>query len=237
MRWPIARMVPMSPLRWSKSASSGTHARWLGAWHGRSLRLLATTSVTVTFPPLSPMRSNLPTISRAGSPSSRKSANFRLEEPALIVRMKRSFMRLRWRAASAASPLPLRENADAVTVRWPGPPRSTGVNRHDLVQQLQRLLPLSLEGISADNRPETAALTNRRDFLEYTLVGLRRTAREDHDATAVEGALHNVAHAIGEGADRDVFFLVHLAGRLLFQVVGRQLDLDNMRAELGGKVD
>ena len=39
-----------------------------------------------------PIRSNLPANSRDGGSPARKSANFRLDEPALIVRTKLSFM-------------------------------------------------------------------------------------------------------------------------------------------------
>ena len=58
------------------------------------------------------------------------------------------------------------------------------------------------------------------------VVPLRLAAREDHDAAAVEGALHDVADALGERRDRDALPLVDLLRGVLLDVRGRRLHLD-----------
>ena len=57
---------------------------------------------------------------------------------------------------------------------------------------------------------------------------------ENHDAAAGEGALHNVAHALGQGADGDFFLFINLFRLRLLDVAGGQLDFDDMGAQLRG---
>jgi hypothetical protein len=61
---------------------------------------------------------------------------------------------------------------------------------------------------------------------------LRLAAGEDDDAAAVERAPDDVAHALGERADRDLLGLVHLLGGRDLEVRRRRLHLDDVRAEL-----
>src|SRR5437867_2685593 len=77
------------------------------------------------------------------------------------------------------------------------------VDRHNAAQKLERLRPSPLEGVSADDRPEAAAVADGaglvHDLLVVVLLG---SAREDHDPPAVERRLDHVADALGQRSDR-----------------------------------
>src|SRR2546428_328648 len=114
--------------------------------------------------------------------------------------------------------------------------RLAGVDVHHLTQEVERLAPRPLEGVAADDRSEAAAVADGADLVEDGGGVLRLAAREDHDAPPVEGALHHVAHALGEGRDRDTLLLVDLLRRRLLDVRRRRLHLDDVRAQLAGNL-
>src|ERR1700677_200823 len=112
----------------------------------------------------------------------------------------------------------------------------SGIDGDDFAEELQGLVFVSLEGIAADDGTETAALTDGGDFLEDSVVGNGGAAGENGDAAAVEGALDNMLDAFGEGGEGDFFLFVNFARGLLLELVGRQLDFDDVRAQFGGNV-
>ena len=81
-------------------------------------------------------------------------------------------------------------------------------------------------------KPPPSAMPRISPSTPSRVLGL--AAREDDDAPAVEGALHDVAHALGQRGDRDALLLVDLLRGFLLDVVGRRLHLDEVRAELRG---
>ena len=117
---------------------------------------------------------------------------------------------------------------------WVGFSISPLIDLDDLGQHVQRLLLRSLEGIAANDRAIAAAVADCSHFGEDAVEVLRLAAREDDDATAVEGGLHDVADARGRGRDVDILLLVDRLCRRQLEMRGRRLDLDDMRAELGG---
>src|SRR5437870_170448 len=116
----------------------------------------------------------------------------------------------------------------------PGSLRLAGVDVHHLAEEVERLAPWPLEGVAADDRPEAAAVADGAHLLEDGSGVLRLAPRENEDAPPVEGALHHVAHALGQGGDRDALLLVPLLGRRLLDVRRRRLHLDDVGAELAG---
>src|SRR6184192_1449616 len=116
----------------------------------------------------------------------------------------------------------------------PGSLRLAGVDVHHLAEEVERLAPRPLEGVAADDRPEAAAVADGAHLLEEGSGVLRLAPREDDDAPPVEGALHHVAHALGQGGDRDALLLVDLLRRRLLDVRRRRLHLDDVRAQLAG---
>src|SRR5881628_2085418 len=116
----------------------------------------------------------------------------------------------------------------------PGSLRLAGVDVHHLAQEVERLAARPLEGVVADDRPEAAAVADGAHLLEDGGGILRLAAREDDDPPPVEGALHDVAHPLGEGRDRDALLLVDLLRRRLLDVRRRRLHLDDVRAQLAG---
>src|SRR5207249_3556811 len=108
------------------------------------------------------------------------------------------------------------------------------VDVHDRLEELDRLLARPLEGVAPDDRSEAAAVPDAPDLVEDRGGVLRLPAGEDHDAPAVEGALHHVPHPLGERRDRDALLVVDLLGGRLLDVRRRQLHLDDVRAELAG---
>src|SRR5438552_2360934 len=92
-----------------------------------------------------------------------------------------------------------------------------------------------LEGVAADDGAEAAAVADGAGLVEnHLVVVLLGPAGEDDNPRPIEGALDNVADTAGERVNRHRSLDVGLAGFLLLDVGGRQLDLNNMRAELGG---
>ena len=106
------------------------------------------------------------------------------------------------------------------------------VGLHDGVEKLKGLSFLSLKRISSDNGAKPASVADRGYFVEDRAVSLGWSAGKNHDAAAVEGALHDVTHALGQCADGNLFFLVNLARRFLFDVGARQLHFNDVRAKL-----
>src|SRR5262249_4675338 len=98
----------------------------------------------------------------------------------------------------------------------------------------ERLIARPLERVSPDDGTEAAPVADGADLVEDRGGLLRLTAREDDDAPPVERALHDVADALGERADRDALLLVDLLRRLLLDVRRRRLHLDDVRAQLAG---
>src|SRR5262245_13102521 len=100
------------------------------------------------------------------------------------------------------------------------------------LEQLQRFGHRALECVATHDRAERAAVRETLDLGQHLGGALRLTAREDHDAATAEGALHDVTRAIRERADRDLLRLVDFLRGLLLDLLGRRLDLDDVRAEL-----
>jgi len=80
--------------------------------------------------------------------------------------------------------------------------------------------------------PKPPPFRDAADLVQHAGLVLGLAAREDHDAPPVEGALHHVAHALGQRADRDLVLLVDLLRGLELDVLGGRLHLDEVRAEL-----
>src|SRR6266700_2951452 len=70
------------------------------------------------------------------------------------------------------------------------------------------------------------------DLFQQRLSGVRRASREDHNSSPPKAAFHHMAYPLRQGADWDLFLFINLAGWLLFDVRGRQFDLDNVCPEL-----
>src|SRR5712671_4998024 len=116
----------------------------------------------------------------------------------------------------------------------PPPLLRAAVDLLHLLQQLDRVGQRPLEAVAAHDRAERAAGGDALDLRQHLLGALGLAAGEDDDAAAAERTLHHVLHAVGQRGDRDLLRLVHLLRRLLLDVFGRRLDLDDVRAELGG---
>src|SRR5437867_2948419 len=128
------------------------------------------------------------------------------------------------------TPTPIRSRPRA-SVLWDGP----GIDPAGRPEQFERVGFLALEGVAPDDGPEPAAVSDRPGFLEESVVVfLGGPAGEDHDASPVEGGLHDVPDPFGERLDRDLLGLVDLLRRRLLQVISRQLHLDDVGAQLGG---
>src|SRR5207249_3775595 len=110
--------------------------------------------------------------------------------------------------------------------------RLSRVDIHHLAEEVERVAAGPLEGVPADDRAEAAPVPDRAHLVEERGSILRLPAREDDDAPAVEGALHDVAHPLGERRDRDALLLVDLLGRRLLDVRRGRLHLDDVSAEL-----
>src|SRR4029453_17246971 len=95
-------------------------------------------------------------------------------------------------------------------LRWSVSLRLAGVDVHYLAEEVQRFLLGSLEGVPAKDRAEAAAGADPAHLVHDGRGLLRLAAREDDDAAAVEGALHDVAYALGERGDRNALLLVDL---------------------------
>ena len=108
------------------------------------------------------------------------------------------------------------------------------VDVHHGSEELERLRAGALEGVATHDAAEAAAGCDARTSWSSSFGVLRLAAGEDHDALAVERALHHVPHAVGQGLRRDRVLLEDLLGLGLLDVVLRRLDLDDVRAELAG---
>src|SRR5438552_1836210 len=112
---------------------------------------------------------------------------------------------------------------------------SSGIDSSDRPEQLERVGFPALERIAPDYGPEPASVADCPGFFEEgVVVFLGGPAGEDHNAAPVKGGLHDVPDPIGQTLDRDLLRLVHLLRRRLLQVIGRQLHLDDVGAQLGG---
>src|SRR6266852_5546884 len=127
------------------------------------------------------------------------------------------------------TPTPIRSRPSASVLR-DGPSIDSG----DRPEHLERVGFLALEGVTPDDGPEPASVADRPGFLEESVVVfLGGPAGEDHDAAPVEGGLHDVPDPLGQRLDRDLLGIVNLLRRRLFQMIGRQLHLDDVGAQLG----
>src|SRR5207249_6261303 len=79
---------------------------------------------------------------------------------------------------------------------------------------------------------ETSAQMYAADLFQQRLSGVRRPSREDHNPPPSKAALHHMTNALRKRADGNLFLLVNLACSLLFDVRGRQFDLDNVCPKL-----
>src|SRR5215472_2824532 len=78
------------------------------------------------------------------------------------------------------------------------------VDLHHRRQEPESLVPLPLERVPADDRSKPTAVPDGSVLVVKRLVVLPRgAAREDHDALPVECRLHDVTHALGQGANQD----------------------------------
>src|SRR5437016_2167088 len=128
------------------------------------------------------------------------------------------------------TPTPIRSRPSASVLR-DGP----GIDSGDRPEQFERVGFLALEGVAPDDGPEPASVADGPGFLEEgVVVFLGGPAGEDHDAAPVEGGLHDVPDPLGQRLDRDLLGIVDLLRRRLFQVIGRQLHLDDVGTQLGG---
>src|SRR3989475_283549 len=128
------------------------------------------------------------------------------------------------------TPTPIRSRPSASVFLCDSP----GIDSSDRREQFKRVGFLALEGIAPNDGPKPASVADRSDFFEEgVVVFLGGPAGEDHDAAPVEGGLHDVPHPIGQRLDRNLLRLVHLLRRRLLQVIGRQLHLDDVGAQLG----
>src|SRR5207247_4743049 len=198
-------------------------------------------------PTFSPMKS-IGASSRSPSPMTTvprmaiASISLRIDSVATWSECRRSPCPMVRAQATAATSHTRRKSRDSrSTFTAMAPPRApagslrlAGVDVHHLAQELERLAPRPLEGVAADDRPEAAAVADGAHLLEDGGGVLRLAAREDDDAPTVEGALHDVAHALGECRDRDALLLVDLLGRRLLDVRRGRLHLDDVSTELGG---
>ena len=107
-----------------------------------------------------------------------------------------------------------------------------GVDIHHLAEQAEGVFLRSLEGVASHDRAKGATGVQAADLVEDSVFPLGGAAGEDHDASATETGVDDVLDALGQGADRDLLFLVDLLGRGLLEVIGRRLDLDDVGAEL-----
>src|SRR5690625_851003 len=110
------------------------------------------------------------------------------------------------------------------------------VDVDDAIEQCERLFLWPLEGVAPDDRAGGAAISQCLDLLEKGIGALGAAAREDDEAPTGKRRLHHVGDASGKGRDIDALLFVDLAGFLLFDVVGRRLHLDDVRAEQRGHV-
>src|SRR5262249_26278326 len=110
--------------------------------------------------------------------------------------------------------------------------RRTRVNIHNRAEQLDRLGARTLERVAPDDRAVAPSGLDRAHFVEQLFVADFRTARENHDSPAVETTLHDVGHARGLRIERYAVGLVGLFGFGLLKMRARQLDLDDVGAEL-----
>ena len=104
------------------------------------------------------------------------------------------------------------------------------VDFDDLVEHGQGLLLRPLEGVAADDRAVAAAVADRAHLGEDAVEVLGLAARKDDDAPAVKGGLHDMADACGGSGDVDLLLLVDRLRRGEFEMLGRRLDLDDVRA-------
>src|SRR5581483_2441156 len=76
------------------------------------------------------------------------------------------------------------------------------VNLHDGFQELHGVSFGPLEGIAADDGAKPSTVPDGACFVRNILIiALRAPTGEAHTAMAVKGALNNVSHALGQGAD------------------------------------
>ena len=77
--------------------------------------------------------------------------------------------------------------------------------------------------------PVATAIADIARVLIDRIAALGRAAREDDDPPSGKAALDDMGDALGLG--RSIEPVIGLLGILLFDMLGRQLDLDDMRAE------
>ena len=107
---------------------------------------------------------------------------------------------------------------------------------HDSLEKLERSVARPLQAVAADDRSESAAVANRPGVGDDGLVFLHLfTAREGHDASSGEGAQDDVRHPVGQTASSDPT-VVGRTDRVELDVIGGELHLDDMGAELGRDV-
>src|ERR1700680_1411900 len=92
------------------------------------------------------------------------------------------------------------------------------VDAHHSVEEFECVGLLALEGVAANDRAEAAAITNAAHLVEERLIGGGCAAGENDDAATIEGALHNMTHALRQGRDGNLILLVDFLrfGQLYF---------------------
>src|SRR5262249_1927786 len=211
----------------TRSAGISDASRRSSTTHGR---FVVVTRPSTTGPAMPIQAASI----RTGGPSARKRAMAASSEAKSWLGSGSS--------RTSAQPAPRGSNrASVVLVPPTSPARITlflrpRVDAHDRREELQRLWLLPLERVASDDRAEAAAIADGADLVEDLLVLGGGAARENDGAAAVEGRLHDVPDALGERADRHLRRFVDLFRRRLLEVRRRQLDLDDVRAELRGDV-
>src|SRR5438876_5607440 len=110
-----------------------------------------------------------------------------------------------------------------------------GIDLHHRREELERPRLGPLERIPPDDGAEAAAVPDGPVLIVEGLVVLvGGAAGEDDDAPPGEGRLDHVAHPLGQRRGRHGSLVVRLLGLRLLDVLGGRLDLDDVRAQLGG---
>src|SRR5215470_9841932 len=109
-----------------------------------------------------------------------------------------------------------------------------GIDLHHRAEELEGARLRALEGVPPDDGAEPAAVPDGAVLVvERLLAFVGGAPREDDDTSLVEGGLHDVADTLGQGGDGHRRLLVGLLGLPMLDVLGRRLDLDDVRSQLG----
>lgn len=84
------------------------------------------------------------------------------------------------------------------------------VDAHDGVEELERLIPGTLEAVAPDDGAKAATVTDGTDFIKDSRITLGCATAVDHHAAAIEGGLDHIGYAVGQRIKRDILVFEQL---------------------------